>query len=87
MNASCSLADARREVRRGSSAESGVKGRLLNRPRRKRGFSKRRGAATLDYVLVIGIVLPLALVVFRIAPRIMSLVYEMTYVFVSWPFM
>ncbi len=47
----------------------------------------RCGAAALDYMLVMGIVLPLALVVFYFAPRIISLVYEMTCVLVSWPFM
>jgi pilus assembly protein CpaF len=47
----------------------------------------RRGAATLDYVLVLGIVLPLIAFVLRVAPRIMNLVYEMTSVLVSWPFL
>jgi hypothetical protein len=47
----------------------------------------RRGAATLDYVLVAGIVLPMVLVIVRIAPRMISAVYEMTYVLVSWPFL
>lgn len=47
----------------------------------------RRGAASLDYVLVGGIVLPLVLIVWRVAPRLIVGVYEMTYVLLSWPFM
>jgi hypothetical protein len=47
----------------------------------------RRAAASLDYVLVMGIVLPLAALLFRVAPRMMNLVYEMTCVLISWPFM
>jgi hypothetical protein len=48
---------------------------------------RRAGAATLDYVLVLAVVLPLIALVLRIAPRMMNLVYEMTSVLVSWPFM
>lgn len=47
---------------------------------------RRRGAATLDYVLTIGIMFPLAVFLFWAAPRIMNLVYEMTCVLISWPF-
>jgi hypothetical protein len=47
----------------------------------------RAGVATLDYVLVLGVVLPLAAFMFWAAPRMMNLVYEMTCVLISWPFM
>ncbi len=53
--------------------------------RQRRGL--RRGAAALDYVLVMGVVLPLAALLFLVAPRMMNLVYEMTCVLISWPFM
>jgi hypothetical protein len=43
--------------------------------------------ATLDYVLTIGIILPLAAFLLWVGPRIMNLVYEMLTVMVSWPFM
>ena len=43
--------------------------------------------ATLDYALLIGIVLPLAAFVLVIAPQIMLRVYEMVYTMVAWPFM
>lgn len=48
---------------------------------------RRRGAAALDYVLVLGVILPLAAFMLWAAPHIMNLVYEMTSVLVSWPFM
>ena len=52
---------------------------------RRRGA--RRGAATLDYVLLLAVVLPMAAFVLWAGPRIMNLVYEMTCVLISWPFM
>jgi ABC-type uncharacterized transport system permease subunit len=59
---------------------TGALGRLSRRHR-------RRGAASLDYVLVLGVILPLAAFMLWAAPRVMNLVYEMTSVLVSWPFM
>ena len=47
----------------------------------------RRGVATLDYMLVIAVVLPLAAFLMWAGPRMMNLVYEMTAVLVSWPFL
>ncbi|MFV0442426.1 MAG: hypothetical protein ACK5Q5_02520 [Planctomycetaceae bacterium] len=47
----------------------------------------RTGAAALDYILAIGIVLPLLAVVLPLGRKAMRLVYEMTATLVSWPFM
>lgn len=47
----------------------------------------RRGVATLDYVLVLGVVLPLVAVFVVFAPRGMGAVYEMMCGLISWPFM
>jgi len=47
----------------------------------------RRGLASLDYVLILGVILPMVLVVMWAGPRIIVLVYEMLCVLVSWPFM
>ena len=52
-----------------------------------RVFNGRRGAASLDYILVLGVVLPMALVILRIAPRMIRSAYEMVCVLVSWPLM
>jgi hypothetical protein len=38
-------------------------------------------------MLVLGIVLPLALIVMRYAPRMIGAVYEMVCVLTSWPMM
>lgn len=46
----------------------------------------RRGVATLDYALVMGIILPLATILFWVCPQIMNLVYEMTCVLMGAPF-
>ena len=54
--------------------------------KRQQCAQRRSGAATLDYVLTMGVVLPLAAFVFWAAPRIMNLVYEMTCVVITWPF-
>jgi len=48
---------------------------------------KRAGAATLDYVLILGVILPLAAFMMWVGPRVMNLVYEMTCVLISWPFL
>jgi len=47
----------------------------------------RRGAATLDYVLVIAALLPIVLFVTVKGKRVMQLVWEMLCVLVSWPMM
>ncbi len=49
--------------------------------------SRRAGVASLDYVLVLGVIFPLAVFIMWIGPRIIRLAYEMVCVLVSWPFM
>jgi hypothetical protein len=46
----------------------------------------RRGVASLDYVLVLGVMLPLTVFIMWAGPRMMRLAYEMLCVLVSWPF-
>ncbi len=48
---------------------------------------RRKGAATLDYALVLGVIFPVAAALFWLGPRIMMLVYEMSAVIIAWPFM
>ena len=48
---------------------------------------RRLGAATVDYVLVLGVIFPLAAFIMWIGPRIIRLAYEMVCVLVSWPLM
>jgi hypothetical protein len=55
--------------------------------RLRRETGKRRGVATLDYVLVLGIILPMAGFILWIGPRMIRLAYDMVCVLVSWPFM
>lgn len=47
---------------------------------------KRRGNATLDYVLLMGVVLPMIAFVYWIGPRIMNLVFQLTNALLTWPF-
>lgn len=54
---------------------------------RARRPRSRRGAATLDYVLVLGVILPLAAFVIPISMRMIRAVYEMIVVLISWPFL
>jgi hypothetical protein len=46
----------------------------------------RRGVASLDYILVLGVLLPLIVFIMWAGPRLMRLAYEMLCVLVSWPF-
>ena len=47
----------------------------------------RSGLASLDYVLILGVVLPMVAFILRVGPRIIRVAYEMVCVLVSWPFM
>ena len=51
------------------------------------GYGSRAGLASLDYVLILGVVLPMVTFIMWIGPRIMRLAYEMVCVLISWPFM
>jgi hypothetical protein len=58
---------------------------------RRRGQAARRRAcrgalSSLDYVLVLGVILPMVLFIMKIAPMIIGYTYEMMFVLVSWPF-
>jgi len=62
----------------------------IARPKKMRSAGSlrlRQGVATLDYVLVLGVVLPLAAFLFKVVPRLIALVYETACVFVAGPFM
>jgi hypothetical protein len=48
---------------------------------------RRAGAASIDYVLILGVILPMVTFIMWIGPRIIRLAYEMVMVLVSWPFM
>lgn len=47
----------------------------------------RSGLAALDYILLLGVVLPMVAFVFGAGPLLMRLAYEMTCMLISWPFM
>ena len=55
--------------------------------REGRKVGRRSGLATLDYVLVLAVVLPMVAFIVRIGPEIIRLAYEMVCVLLSWPFM
>ena len=48
---------------------------------------RRPGTAMLDYVLVLGAVLPMLAMSYYYSMRIIRAVYEMTCTLVCWPFM
>ncbi len=55
-----------------------------NGRRRERG---RAGAATVDYVLILAVVLPMVAFLMWAGPRTIRLAYDLTSLLVSWPFM
>lgn len=55
--------------------------------RHQRRTDRRAGRAAVDYVLILGVVLPLVAFIMGIGPRIIRLAYEMVCLLVSWPFM
>lgn len=56
-------------------------------PRRANVRRRRKGASSLDYVLVLGVIFPLAAFALTAGRRIVQLVYEMIVVWVAWPFL
>jgi hypothetical protein len=48
---------------------------------------RRRGVATLDYVLVLGAALPMMAMSYYYSVKIIRAVYQMTCALVCWPFM
>ena len=59
----------------------------LRTVRKRKPSARRRGSATIDYFLIICIVLPLAALVLHFGPRAMHSVYDMLTVVVAWPFL
>ena len=55
--------------------------------RKRNGRRSRAGLASLDYILTLGVVLPMVTFVMWIGPKIMGLAYEMVSVLIAWPFM
>ena len=62
-------------------------GCVPGRSRGRRRCQRRRGSATIDYFLLICIVIPLAAFILRVAPRAMQSVYDLLTVVVAWPFL
>ena len=60
---------------------------MMTRQRRNKSWRFRRGAAALDYVLVLGTALPITAMVYYLGTKMVRLVYEVTCVMISWPFM
>ena len=48
---------------------------------------RRAGVSTLDYMLVLGVVLPLVAFVIPAGKRIIQLTYEMACTLIAWPMM
>ncbi len=61
--------------------------RKSSKQRSRVSTRRRAGVASLDYFLVIGVILPMAAFVMWAGPKIIRLAYEMVCVLVSWPFM
>ncbi|MDZ7617904.1 MAG: hypothetical protein U1E05_12945 [Patescibacteria group bacterium] len=55
--------------------------------RTKLQVRRRAGAATVDYVLILAVVLPMVTFLMWAGPRIIRLAYDLTCLLVSWPFM
>jgi len=48
---------------------------------------ERAGISTLDYVLVLAVILPLVAIVFPVGVRILRAVYSFFCVWLGWPFL
>lgn len=59
----------------------------LLRPTESRLHTRRRGASSLDYVLILATMLPIVAFIITKGKKMMALVWEMLCVQVSWPFL
>lgn len=79
---------ARRAGKRGCRRPRGA---AVARPRaltaERRPPVRRPGAASVDYVLILAVILPLVLISIAMSRQIMGLAYEFLCVLVAWPFM
>ncbi len=75
------------DMNRGSRNSLAPAMKTLTRQSRQVVEHRRSGVSSLDYMLVLGIILPLAAFVIPNGKRMIQLVYEMTTVLISWPFM
>jgi len=60
---------------------------MLKRRTRRRAPRKRRGAATIDYVLILAVILPLVAWMMTAGREIILSAYQMVCLLVAWPFM
>jgi hypothetical protein len=58
----------------------------MSKHRKKHTTKLRRGVGSIEYILILGMVLPLLVFLMMGGRTIMRYVYEMTCVLVSWPF-
>ncbi len=61
--------------------------RRIRREGQRDRLRRRAGVSSLDYILILGVVLPLVAFLMWAGPRIIELAYEMVCLLVSWPFM
>ena len=54
--------------------------------RKPRSSHTRRGAASFDNILVLGVILALAVIVIPLSLRMVQLVYEMIAILIMWPY-
>ncbi len=61
--------------------------RRRSRPVRRRVAARRGAVSSLDYVLVLGVILPMVAFILTIAPQMIGSAFEMVCVLISWPFL
>jgi hypothetical protein len=61
--------------------------RKSSKQKTRRKPYRRSGVAALDYMLVLGVILPLVAFIMVIGPKMIGLVYSMISLLISWPFM
>jgi hypothetical protein len=56
-------------------------------PKPRTSLPRRRGAGSLEFVLVLGVILPLVGIALPATRTMSQRVYEMTSTLISWPFL
>jgi len=61
--------------------------RVRGKATARRRANRRRGASSLDYMIAVGVVMPLVTALIAVDPRLFDAACQIMCTFVSWPFM
>lgn len=75
------------QKRAGLAETGGACENISMRVNDRKWLTRRAGAAAVDYVLILAVILPMVAFLMWAGPRMIRLAYELTSLLLSWPFL